>query len=951
MENQIISINLVPNLSTPAVVRVSQYDVGRPLVFKVYDGTSPADLTGLTAVIEGTKKSGLGFSESGTITDNTVSLDTTLAMTQEDGSIPAEIRFSKTGEDVGTANFILSVEKTPHAEGTTDGTQETMQNLEARINATIDSMTLGIDEDDGLLYLYVNGVKQGEGIDIGGGSTRYTITYHLATNMVSSNTATKVSEGGSYATTISSTHPDYQVNVITVTMGGSDVTATAVSGHEIAIPSVTGDVVITVTALFYPSVVTDANAMTISSGSTGTLQVKLNAQPTQSQTVSLYSSTLTLSSASLTFTTSNWNTYQSVTVTAPSVDATTYDYIGIVNSDPMMTESTVMVTVKELGYEDLVDTTIPTTGQHTLTAADFASSQDTTIDGVTYTRFYGYNGAYTNVIMPEEIGGKKTLTVGTATSPSSSNSTFYGNTTIEYVTFENGCRIGESGVADSNKASRLFGGCTSLVGVSNIPTTVVGLANAFNGCTSLEFVDNLDELVNVTTINNAFYGCTSLEYIQDLSNWTALTNVQAAFQGSGLKKIFGLPELNTTTANASNMYNSCSALKYGILPKGVNSTAYAFNNCSACERVDIFEDDLSTTGITNTTFSGVNNLEVYCNADTTTYSSLVTQYGSSTKVTIKTFGGGSTPSIVVWGDSISSPNKAWIEWPARLQTKLGTSTYLVKNEALAGEGSPSTTARQGGYAMTTNAFTIPATTTAAELTITVNGTETFTGGGTDVSPNAGIFSAGGSFNPCTISGVKGAISRSGSQYYFTRLEAGTAVNVSAGTAITSDKDTTFNASDNVMIFYLNGNAGFHNDADTLLDMFQKAVTHFTTLGGTKYIVAGPAANKLFKTTAFHDAVLEFEPKAATAFGSHWLNLREYEITYGLSQNNLTPSALDTERMTAGLVPASLVGGGSTSDIQMYNGTTNTDENHPNVYGANTIMLAFYEKGVSLGYWT
>jgi hypothetical protein len=145
MENQIIQINLVPNMSTPAVVRVSQYDVGRPLVFKVYDGTSPADLTGVTAVIEGTKKSGLGFSESGTITDNTVSLDTTLAMTQEDGSIPAEIRFTKTGEDVGTANFILAVEKTPHADGTTDGTQETMQNLEARLQGQIDDLDTRVD--------------------------------------------------------------------------------------------------------------------------------------------------------------------------------------------------------------------------------------------------------------------------------------------------------------------------------------------------------------------------------------------------------------------------------------------------------------------------------------------------------------------------------------------------------------------------------------------------------------------------------------------------------------------------------------------------------------------------------------------------------------------------------------------------------------------------------------
>lgn len=786
----------------------------------------------------------------------------------------------------------------------------------------------------------------------GGGTDKHSVTYSLATGLVSSSTKTKIADGAAYTTTISGADAEHTVDSITVTMGGVDITSTAVTGNTISIAAVSGDVTITVTALYYAPVQTDGSAMTIQSGGTGTLNVKLAGEPTQSQTVTLYSEELTLSSASLTFTALNWDTYQSVTVTASTVETTTYEHIILTNSDPMMTESTVSVTVSVPTYDDLVDTTIPTTGQHTLTASDFTSTEDTTIDGQTYIRLYGYNGAYSNVVMPAEMNGKKTLTTVAATSPSSSNSTFSGNTTIEYVTFEDGCRFGEGGSPTSNKASSAFRGCTSLIGVSNMPTSIVGLANAFNGCTSLEFIDNLDELVNVTAMNSAFESCSSLEYVQDLSDLTALSNIQGAFKSSGLKKIFGLPELDTTTGNATNIYSGCASLTYGIIPKGVSNCTYAFYNCASCRRADILEDGLTTSGITNTTFSGCNNLDVYCNDDTTTYTTLLTQYGSSTKVTIKVFGSSTaTPSIVVWGDSISSPNKGWIEWPARLQTKLGTSDYLVKNEALAGEGSPSTTARQGGYVMTTSAFTIPATTTAAALTITVNGTEQFTGGGADVAPNAGVFSAGASFNPCTISGVRGVISRSGSTYYFTRESAGTAVSVSAGTTIVSDKDTVYNAADNVMLFYLNGNGGWHNDGDVLLDMCQKAVNHFTALGGTKYIIAGPAANKGWKTTAFREGAEEFETKAAVAFGTHWLNLREYEITYGLTQNNLTASDLDTQRMAQGLVPASLVGGGDTVNIQMYDGVTNTDENHPNVYGANTIMLAFYEKGQALGYWS
>lgn len=130
MNNQIVTVNLVPGLSAPAVIRVSQYDVGRPLTIRVFDGTGAASFgASVTATIVGTKPSGLGFTETGTIAGNTVTLNTTLAMTQERGMIPVEIRFAQTGEDIGTANFILAVEPSPHPDGTTDGTTETARTI------------------------------------------------------------------------------------------------------------------------------------------------------------------------------------------------------------------------------------------------------------------------------------------------------------------------------------------------------------------------------------------------------------------------------------------------------------------------------------------------------------------------------------------------------------------------------------------------------------------------------------------------------------------------------------------------------------------------------------------------------------------------------------------------------------------------------------------------------
>lgn len=805
------------------------------------------------------------------------------------------------------------------------------------LSGATDAISIGIDEDDGLLYLYVNGQKQGEGVEVGGTvTTRYTITYTLDPHMVSSNTATKVAENSPYHAVISSDHVDYQVQNISVTMGGQNITATAVDGNNIDIASVTGNITITVTALYFASVETRETYLKVTSGGTKTLGVKLHAQPTQTQTVSVHGDGVTVSSATLTFTPENWNTYQDVTITAGDVEETEYHYVTLTNSDPLLTESTVMVEVGELQYEDLVDTTIPTEGMHTVTLDDFTS---TSVYG-NYIRVYGYNAEYTNIKIPATLDGKTTWICGGARADSAS---FIQNTNIQYVTFEDGVMIRLAAKTSGASAESLFTGCSSLIGISNLNTSITSLQSAFIGCSSLKFVDNLDKLVNVISINRAFED-SGIEYIQDLSGLTNLSDVQGAFRkASSLVKVFGLPELATTTANATNLYANATALTYGIVPKGVSGLAYAFYNDVALRKVVIYEDNLATSAIPSTAFYGCENLTVYCNANTTTYNSLISAYGSSSQVTIKTFDGSSVPSIVVWGDSISSPNKAWLEWPARLQTKIGTSNYLVKNEALAGEWSTSTTARQGGYAMTVDAFTIPADTTAAEITITVNSNETFS--------TIPLFSAGGSFNPCTIAGVVGTVSRSGSQYYFTRLKAGNAVNVSTGTAITSNNDGAFNNSDNVMLFYLNGNAGWNDDADNLMDMFKKAVAHFTTLGGTKYIVSGPATGVAMRNAGVRAQVFRFEELAAEEFGSHWFNLREYEINNGLAQNSLVASELDTERMAIGQVPASLVGGGTTSNILIYDGDTVTDDSHPNAYGSNTIMLGFYEKGVALGYWS
>ena len=79
-------------------------------------------------------------------------------------------------------------------------------------------------------------------------SVTYTITLNL-TNCASSNTANTIAEGASYTTTLSPTGTYKKLGTITVTMGGTDISASAVSGSTITIANVTGDIAITCAAV------------------------------------------------------------------------------------------------------------------------------------------------------------------------------------------------------------------------------------------------------------------------------------------------------------------------------------------------------------------------------------------------------------------------------------------------------------------------------------------------------------------------------------------------------------------------------------------------------------------------------------------------------------------------------------------------------------------------------
>lgn len=116
-----------------------------------------------------------------------------------------------------------------------------------------------VDEDNNIIvsgnlpdgtYTVKYELEDGSTVDIGelvlDTSVYYSVTNHL-TNCTSSNSAAQAIKDGSYAAVISP-NSGYELSSVTVTMGGTDITPSAVSGGNISIASVTGNIVITAVA-------------------------------------------------------------------------------------------------------------------------------------------------------------------------------------------------------------------------------------------------------------------------------------------------------------------------------------------------------------------------------------------------------------------------------------------------------------------------------------------------------------------------------------------------------------------------------------------------------------------------------------------------------------------------------------------------------------------------------
>lgn len=119
-----------------------------------------------------------------------------------------------------------------------DGTGVNLSQLEKELILTLFSKAAYAEDDASTAYNTLENLWT---------TTTKTITYNLS-HVTSSNTTENIESGQNYTTSLTASD-DYTINSVVVTMGGIDITAEVYSSGTITIPSVTGNIVITATAV------------------------------------------------------------------------------------------------------------------------------------------------------------------------------------------------------------------------------------------------------------------------------------------------------------------------------------------------------------------------------------------------------------------------------------------------------------------------------------------------------------------------------------------------------------------------------------------------------------------------------------------------------------------------------------------------------------------------------
>lgn len=278
------------------------------------------------------------------------------------------------------------------------------------------------------------------------------------------------------------------------------------------------------------------------------------------------------------------------------------------------------------------------------------------------------------------------------------------------------------------------------------------------------------------------------------------------------------------------------------------------------------------------------------------------------------------PGIVCFGDSLTEgAGGNGVSFPKIIEERLQKERIYIPvvNMGVGGENSCTIAGRAGGIPFRVKSFTIPAEKEAVPVYFQE-----------EEDKSIRLLEKGDlGVNPCSIYGVEGELSceivkGERTDYYFTRSNAGEAVEVPEGSEVWTFASQSYK--DYIYIVFIGANKGY-TDSQNLINQ-QRSILELQEKHTGKYIVIG-----LPNVTG--EEGKEMEQAMEEAYGDKYINLREYISTGGIYDAGLKPTAEDLEQMELGKVPPSLL----------------ADHIHFNTKGYTIIGNLIYERMVELGY--
>ncbi len=267
--------------------------------------------------------------------------------------------------------------------------------------------------------------------------------------------------------------------------------------------------------------------------------------------------------------------------------------------------------------------------------------------------------------------------------------------------------------------------------------------------------------------------------------------------------------------------------------------------------------------------------------------------------------------IVCLGDSLTESTDKQTAYPDVLRRISGVD---VINYGVRSDTTAMIAARAGFVGLYTNEFIISAAPEPVNISI-------HTEGGNKLS----ILRYGDNgINPCYIESIKGRLSRSGGNYYFTREGEGDETFVPDGSRITTGAMAQINTDDVLVLFTGTNDSPNRKSIQDIISL-QRGIIEYT--GCEKYVVIGLTCKKVIPDIEAVNAAFSQE------YGDNFLDIRSFMLEQGLEYEGLKETSEDRGDIENGEIPSSL----------------RIDYVHGNKYFYDIIANMLYNKLVYLGF--